>query len=94
MTKMIKTTYRVIGFGHANHGFFNQFSFCSTIDSACSIYDSHLHNPEMDGAVIIKVNHEDWKVILEFNSEHYPISVEYGVTGTFKVKKSPNLVMV
>ena len=91
---MTQTTYRVIGFGHANHGFFNQFAYCGSIGNACAIYNDHLHNPEMDGAVIIRVNHETWEVIQEFNSDHYPISVEYGVAGTFKVKKSPILELV
>ena len=88
------TNYRVIGFGTADYGFFNQFAFCSTIGNACGIYNAHLQDPEMDGAVIIRVNHEDWEVIQEFNSESYLYSVEYGPLGTFKVKQAPDLVMV
>lgn len=91
---MPQTTYRVIGFGKTEHGFFNQFAFCSTIGYACGIYDAHLKDPEMDGAVIIKVNHEDWEVIQEFNSESYPYSVEFGPVGNFKVTKSPQLALV
>lgn len=91
---MTKTNYRVIGFGTNEHGFFNQFAYCGSIGYACGIYNAHLQDPEMDGAVIIRVNHETWEVIQEFCSESYPYSVEYGVAGTFKVKKSPNLVMV
>jgi hypothetical protein len=91
---MTQTTYRVIGFGVNEHGFFNQFAFCSSIGNACGIYDTHLQDPEMDGAVIIRVNHEDWEVIQEFNSESYPNSVVYGPVGNFKVERSPALVMV
>lgn len=89
---MSKTTYRVIGFGDYEHGFFNQFAFCSTIGYACGIYNAHLQDPEMDGAVIIRVNHETWEVIQEFGA--YPYSVVYGPLGTFKVEKSPELVLV
>lgn len=88
------TNYRVIGFGTADYGFFNQFAFCSTIGYACGIYNAHLQDPEMDGAVIIRVNHEDWEVIQEFNSESYLYSVEYSPLGTFKVKQAADLVMV
>jgi hypothetical protein len=89
-----KTTYRVIGFGQSEHGFFNEPAFCSTIGYACGIYNAHLQDPEMDGAVLIRVNHEDWEVIQEFNREFYPISIEYSPLGVLKVKKSPELVMV
>lgn len=91
---MPQTTYRVIGFGKNEHGFFNQFAFCSSIGYACGIYDSHLQDPEMDGAVIIRVNHEDWEVIQEFCSENYPYSVVYGPLGTLKVVQSPLLAIV
>ena len=89
---MSNTNYRVIGYGHAHHGFFNQFAFCSTIGYACGIFNAHLADPEMDGAVIIKVQHESWQVIQEFGD--YPVSVVYGPLGNFKVKKSPQLVLV
>jgi hypothetical protein len=91
---MTQTTYRVIGFGVNEHGFFNQFAFCSSIGNACGIYDTHLQDPEMDGAVIIRVNHENWEVIQEFNSESYHYSVVYGPLGNFKIERSPALVMV
>ena len=91
---MTQTTYRVIGFGNNEHGFFNQFAFSSSIGYACGVYNDHLQDPEMDGAVIILVNHEDWEVIQEFNSESYPYSVVYGPLGNFKIERSPALVMV
>ena len=91
---MTQTNYRVIGFGRTEHGFFNEPAFCSTIGYACGIYNAHLQNPEMDGAVLIRVNHEDWEVIQEFCSESYAYSVTYGPLGTFKVERSPELVMV
>lgn len=88
------TNYRVIGFGNYDHGFFNQFAFCSTIGNACAIYNDHLQNPEMDGAVIIRVNHEDWEVIQEFNSESYAYSVVFTAVGTFRVDKSAELILL
>jgi hypothetical protein len=91
---MTQTNYRVIGFGKTEHGFFNQFAFCGTIGNACAIYDDHLQNPEMDGAVIIRVNHEDWAVIQEFCSESYTYSVIFTAVGTFRVDKSPELVLL
>lgn len=89
---MPETTYRVIGFGENEHGFFNQFAFTSTIGYACGIYNAHLHDPEMDGAVIIRVKHESWEVIQEFGE--YPYSVVMGPVGNLKVEKAPELVMV
>ncbi len=91
---MTQTNYRVIGFGKTENGFFNQFAFCSTIGAACAIYNDHLQDPEMDGAVIIRVNHEDWEVIQEFNSESYSYSVVFTAVGTFKVERAPDLVLV
>ena len=90
----MSTNYRVIGFGTSDHGFFNQFAFCGTIGYACGFYNAHLQDPEMDGAVLIRVNHETWEVIQEFNSADYNYSVVYGPLGTFKVEKAPALVMV
>lgn len=91
---MTQATYRVIGFGENQHGFFNQFAYCSSIGNACAIYDDHLRDPEMDGAVIVRVNHEAWEVIQEFCSEHYPYSVVYGPVGNLRVERSPALVMI
>jgi hypothetical protein len=88
----MQTTYRVIGFGKTENGFFNEPAFCSTIGYACGIYNAHLQDPEMDGAVIIRVRHEEWEIIQEFSQ--YPVSVVYGPLGTFKVEKSPELMMV
>ena len=90
---MTETTYRVIGYGEAGYGFFNQFHFSSTRASAMNTFLNLVADPEMDGAVVVEVNHEDWRVIDEFDSG-YPVSVAYGPLGTFKVQKAPKLVMV
>jgi hypothetical protein len=90
----MQTTYRVIGFSKTEHGFFNEPAYCSTIGYACGIYNAHLQDPEMDGAVIIRVNHETWEVIQEFNRESYPISIAYSALGVLRVKQSPELIMV
>jgi hypothetical protein len=84
----------VIGFGKTQHGFYNEPTFHSTIGDACSQYNAHLHNPETDGAVLIRVRHESWEVIQEFCSENYRYSVIYGIAGNFKVGLVPDLVMV
>ena len=89
----MQTTYRIIGYGHANYGFFNQLNFASTYASALNDYDRLIKDPEMDGAVLIEVQHETWRVLEEFNSG-YAVSVAYGPLGNFKVSKSPKLVLV
>ena len=87
-----QSTYRIIGFGEANYGFFNQFNFSSTIAGAEKDYQRLLEDPEMDGAVVIEVNHEDWRVINEFRT--YPVSIVYTALGTFKVEKAPEYVIL
>lgn len=88
------TTYRVIGFGKSEHGFWNEPAFCSSIGYAVGIFNAHKEDPEMDGAVLIRVNHETWEVIDEFGTDHGHYSVIYGPLGTFKVERAPKLVMV
>ena len=87
------TSYRIIGYGEKDYGFFNQFYFESKEQHAYIVYQACLSDPELDGAVLIEVNHEDWRVIEEFDSG-YPVSVAYGPLGNFKVTKSPKLVLV
>ena len=80
---MSETTYKVIGFGTNEHGFFNQFAWCSTIGYAQGIFNAHNEDPEMQGAVVIKVQHEDWEVVEEFGTEG--VEVVYGPVGNHKV---------
>jgi hypothetical protein len=87
-----KTTYRVIGFGTNEHGFFNEYAHCGTIGYACGFYNGHLQDPEMDGVVLIRVNHEDWEVIQEFGT--IPYSVVCGPGGNLKVEKAVDMVLV
>ena len=89
-----QTLYKVIGFGINEHGFFNQLSCSSSIGYACNYYNAHLQDPEIDGAVIIRCNHETWEVIQEFCSESYPYSVECSPLFVHRINKSPELVMV
>jgi hypothetical protein len=88
-----QTTYRIIGYGEADYGFFNQFHFTSTRESASNTFLNLIADPEMDGAVVVEVNHEDWRVIDEFDSG-YAVSVACGPLGNFKVSKSPKLVLI
>ena len=87
-----KTTYRVIGFGSNGIGFFNEPAFCSTIGYAQGFFEGHKNDPEMTGAVLIKVDHETWEVIDEFGTEN--TSIVYGPLGGFRVERAPKLVMV
>lgn len=89
--KNTDTTYRIIGFGDNAHGFFNQFHWSSNTHEALLIYSDLVEDPEMDGAVLIEVQHETWQVTREFGS--YPYSVECGPVGNLKVTKSENLVL-
>jgi len=88
----MKSTYRVIGFGESEYGFWNYPAFCSTIGYAQGFYNAHLNDPEMEGAVLIKVDHESWEVIQEFGTEN--MSIVYGPLGNFKVERAPKLVML
>lgn len=89
---MSKTTYRVIGFGESDHGFWNYPAFCSTIGYAVGLFNGLKEDPEVDGAVLIRVNHETWEVIDEFGTEN--TSVVYGPLGNFTVKRAPKLQFV
>lgn len=86
------TNYRVIGFGETEHGFFNEPAFCSSLGYAQGFFEGHKNDPEIKGAVLIKVDHETWQVIDEFGTEN--TSVVYGPLGGFKVERAPKLVMV
>lgn len=86
------TTYRVIGFAASENGFWNQPAFCSTIGYAVGIFNAHKEDPETDGAVLIRVNHETWEVIDEFGTEN--TSIVYGPLGTFRVERAPKLQFV
>lgn len=89
----VMKSYRIIGYGETANGFFNQPNFASTYLSAMSTYQNLIADPEMDGAVIIEVAHEEWRVIEEFNSS-YNISVVYSALGTFRVEKAPSYVFI
>jgi hypothetical protein len=87
-----QTSYRIIGYGDYEHGFFNQFNWGTTLMSAYNQFQNLIADPEMDGAVIIEVQHETWRVIEQFGRED--VSVEYGPLGNFKVTKAPKLVLL
>lgn len=86
---MTEVTYRVIGFGETNYGFFNQPRFLLTIGEARKVYQEFVADPFIDGAVLIEVRHEDWRVIEEFGTEG--VSIVYGPLGNFKVERAPKL---
>ena len=82
---MTETTFRVIGFGTSEIGFFNQLAYTSSPGYAYGFYQAHIADPEMDGAVIIKVQHEDWEVVEQFGTEG--VEVVYGPVGNHKVRQ-------
>jgi len=87
-----QTTFRIIGFGTNEHGFFNQFNYSSNTHEALLIYSELAEDPEMDGAVLVEVQHESWRVTREFGTED--MSVVYGPVGNFKVERAPQFVYV
>lgn len=89
---MPEITYRIIGFGENDYGFFNQFNFASNLNKATEIYNNLYEDPEIDGAVMIETFHESWKIIDRFGAEG--TSVICGPLFTFKVEKSPQLSIV
>ena len=83
---MNQTVYRVIGFGENENGFFNEPVFASTKEKAFNLYDEFYRNPEIQGAVLIESQHEDWRVIYEFGVKD--VEVVCGPLFTFSVVKS------
>ena len=88
----MKTLYKIIGFGENEYGFFNQKAVSSTIGYAIGIYNGMINDPDYIGAVIIKQDHETWRVIEESGTEG--MSIECSALMGFSVKKAPTLVMV
>ena len=87
-----QTTFRIIGFGTNEHGFFNQFHFRSDYMAAMNEYQNLVADYEIDGAVLLEVDHESWRVIEEFGTDGY--CVVYGPVGNYKVEKAPQIVCV
>lgn len=85
-------TYRVIGFGEAEYGFFNAFRFGSSRASAEESYQEFYAMPEFEGVVMIEVRHETWSVVKECGTQE--VSIVYGPLGNFKVERAPKLVLV
>jgi hypothetical protein len=88
----MQTTYRIVAFGYADYGFFNRPLYKAKREWAYNSYQNCIADPDFDGAVLIEVEGDTWKVIEEFGTEGY--TVECGPAGNFKVTKSPELVMV
>lgn len=73
--------YRVISFGSDGNGFWNQPTFHSKYQDACEhfacVADSQ--NPEFLGAVLVEVNHEDFRVVHRVGSDVYEVTYNFGV---------------
>lgn len=87
-----ETSYRIIGFGTKNYGFFNRFHWEGTVRGAEVVYAELNADPEIDGAVVIEVRAESWSVIREFGTEG--MSVVASNYGVFKVERAPVLHLV
>jgi len=90
--KKEQTSFRIIGFGTNEHGFFNQFNWGSDYVSAMIAYQNLVADYEMDGAVVVEVQHESWRVVEEFGTDGY--CVVCGPLGNYKVEKAPQIVRV
>ena len=89
---MTETTYRIVAFGYDGQRFFNRPLYKATREWAYISYQNCIADPTFDGAVLIEVTDDTWRVIEEFGTEGY--TVECGPHSNFKVTKAPELVMV
>ena len=87
---MNSLVYRIIGFGENENGFFNQPVFASTKEKALNLYDEFYRNPEIQGAVMIESQHENWRVVYEFGVKD--VEVVCSPLFTFSVVKSLSIV--
>lgn len=91
------TTYRVLGYGHAEFidgsAFtFNRPGFHSTLQAALADYNELYTDPTYEAAVLIQVQHEAWEVTKEFGTKG--LSVSCSPLGVFRLEKAPELVLV
>lgn len=73
--------YRVIAFGENEIGFWNEPTFHSNLENA-RIYYSKVINanlPGFLGAVLVEVNHEDFRVLNRVGSTSYEVTYSFGV---------------
>jgi hypothetical protein len=97
MAKQPKTTYRVIGAGKGEWldggGFtFNRPGFHSTLEAAVADYNELYADPTYDSAVLVEVQHEDWRVLQEFGTEG--LSVTMSPLGVIHLDTAPKLELV
>lgn len=73
--------YRVISFGSNGYGFWNEPTFHSKFQDACERFATmaNCQNPEFLGAVLVEVNHEDFKVLHRVGPDCYEVTYNFGV---------------
>ena len=73
--------YRVISFGSDGNGFWNEPTFHSKLQDATEHFAKVIQtqNTEFLGAVLVEVNHEDFKVLHRVGSESYKVTYNFGV---------------
>jgi len=97
MEKQPETTYRVIGAGVGEWSdggsfSFNRPGFHSTLAAAVADYNELYSDPTYDSAVLVEVQHEDWRVLQEFGTEG--LSVTMSPQGVIHLDTAPKLELV
>ena len=63
--------YRVISFGHNEHGFWNRPQVFSNYTEATKSFSEVKEDSETEGAFFLIQKHEDWMMIDEFETNGY-----------------------
>jgi hypothetical protein len=92
MNRSLNRTYRVVSFGENDHGFWNSPSFHLTVGAAKQRFDETYANPEIDGAVLIEVDNDNWSVRAQFGLENHSVVLQ--PIGNFRVEKASGLEFI
>lgn len=78
--------YRVIVFGHNEHGFWNEPHVFSTFTKAFECFQEAQSQDDATGAFLIIQQHESWFIADSFEADGYYVSYDF----TFKVRQNSN----
>ena len=81
--------YRVIAFGSNGYGFWNEPTFHSKLQDASDYFAKVVNSkdPEFVGAVLVEVNHEDFKVLDRVGPDCYEVIYNFGVCRVINKKQ-------
>ena len=73
--------YRVISFGSDGNGFWNEPTFHSKLKDASEYFAKVVKSQDLEflGAVLVEVNHEDFKVLNRVGPDCYEVTYNFGV---------------